>query len=219
MHKPNALLEFDVRDTLDWDPALDDRRVTVNADKGHVTLTGSVPTYFDKVRAVRDLWTVDGVRSVDNRLLVGPVGAALDDHDIAAACRLALDHDRLVPKGSVTPTVSDGEVQLRGHVRHLFQRDAAELAVSRVDGVVEIENLIAISPEPVPSDVANRISKAFARSAIIDGAKIGVSNDGHTIYLTGVVGSYAVVQGAMELAANAPGVDRVVNDLIIEDED
>jgi osmotically-inducible protein OsmY len=217
MHKPNALLEFDVRDTLDWDPALDDRRITVNADKGCVTLTGSVPTYFDKVRAVHNVWTVGGVRSVDNRLLVGPVGAALNDHEIAAACRLALDHDRLVPKGSVTPTVSDGEVQLRGEVRHLFQRDAAELAVCRVDGVVEIENLIAISPEPIPSDVASRVNKAFARSAIIAGAEIGVSNYGHTIYLTGVVGSCAVMQEAVEIAANAPGVDRVVNDLIVED--
>lgn len=219
MHKPNGLLEFDVQDTLDWDRALDDRRIAVNADSGHVTMTGSVPTYFDKVRAVRDVWTVGGVRSVDNRLLVRPIGRAVDDHEIAAACRLALDHDRLVPKGSVALTVSDGEVQLRGHVRHLFQREAAEFAVSRIDGVVEIENLIAILPEPVPSDVANRISKAFARSAIIDGARIGVSNDGHTIYLTGVVGSYAVVQEAMEIAANALGVDRVVNDLIIEDED
>jgi hypothetical protein len=37
MQKPNHLLEFDVRDTLDWDSAIDDRRIEVKADDGLVT--------------------------------------------------------------------------------------------------------------------------------------------------------------------------------------
>ena len=40
MHKPNHLLEFDVKDTLDWDSTIDDRRIEVKADDGHVTLDG-----------------------------------------------------------------------------------------------------------------------------------------------------------------------------------
>jgi osmotically-inducible protein OsmY len=216
MHKPNNLLELDVRDSLDWDQALDDRRISVNADSGRVTLTGSVPTYHDKLRATEDAWTVGGVRSVDNDLLVGLVGEVINDAQIAGACRDALDHDRFVPKGSVTPTVTNGCVQLRGHVRNLFQRRAAEHAVSPVDGVLEIENLIAISPEPIPSDVADRITKAFDRSAIVDRSKVRVSNDGHTIYLSGAVGSYAAMREAVDTAGAAPGVDRVVNDLMIE---
>jgi osmotically-inducible protein OsmY len=216
MNKPNKLLEIDVRDTLDWDPALDDRRISVNADNGHVTLTGSVPTYYDKVRATDDAWTVGGVKSLDNELLVGLAGELLNDAQVADACRDALDRDRVVPTGSVTPTVTGGKVQLRGHVRNPLQRKAAEHAVSRVDGVVSIENLIAISPEPIPTDVADRISKAFERNAVVDRSRIRISNDGHTVYLTGSVSSYAAMREAGDIAASAPGVDRVVNDLVIE---
>jgi osmotically-inducible protein OsmY len=215
MHKPNNLLEFDVKDTLDWDSSIDVRRIEVKADDGHVTLTGSVPSYYEKLRATEDAWTVGGVKTLDNELLVGLEGAAINDAQLDEACRNALDHDRVVPKGSVTPTVRDGHVQLRGHVRNGFQRDAAEFVVGRLDGVLSIENLIAISSEPIPSDVADRVNKAFKRNAIIDDSKITVSNDGHTLYLSGVVGSYAAMREAVDTAWQAPGVENVVNDLVI----
>jgi BON domain len=45
MHKPNVLLESDVREQLDWDPMLDDSRVVVKGDDGTVTLSGVVETF------------------------------------------------------------------------------------------------------------------------------------------------------------------------------
>jgi hypothetical protein len=54
--------------------------------------------------------------------------------------------------------------------------------------VLAIENLIVISSEPIPSDVADRANQAFKRDAIIDESTIKVTNDGRTTYLTGVVG-------------------------------
>jgi osmotically-inducible protein OsmY len=215
VHKPNNLLEFDVKDTLGWDSTIDERRIEVKADHGHVTLTGSVPSYYDRVRAAEDAWTVDGVKTLDNELLVGLVGQAINDAQLEQACRDALDRDRFVPKGAVAPVVADGRVQLRGHVRNQFQRQAAEHAISRLEGVLSIENLVAISPEPIPSDIADRVDKAFRRSAIIDDSNIKVANDGHTIYLTGTVGSYAAMREALDTAWQAPGVDNVVNDLVI----
>jgi osmotically-inducible protein OsmY len=215
MHKPNNLLEFDVKDTLDWDSTIDDLRIEVKADDGRVTLTGSVPSYYEKIRATEDAWSVGGVKALDNELFVGLVGAAINDTQLEQACRDALDHDRVVPKGSVTPTVRDGHVQLRGHVRNPFQRDAAELVIGRLEGVLGIENLVAISSEPIPSDVADRVNKAFKRSAIIDDSKIKVTNDGHTLYLTGVAGSYAAMREAIDTAWQAPGVENVVNDVVI----
>jgi osmotically-inducible protein OsmY len=215
MHKPNGVLEFDVKEALDWDSAIDPRRIEVKADDGRVTLTGSVPSYYEKVRATEDAWTVGGVKHLDNELLVGIAGQAINDLQLEQSCRDALDRDRVVPKGSVTPIVTDGNVRLTGRVRRHVQRDAAEFVVSRLDGVLAIENLIAISPEPIPSDVAARIKKAFKRSAIIGDSDVEVTNDGHTIYLTGVVGSYAAMTEAVNTARQAPGVDKVVNDLVI----
>ncbi len=215
MHKPNHLLEFDVKDTLDWDPALDDVRIVVKADDGAVTLTGSVATYYEKVRATEDTWTVGGVKQVDNELLVGLAGEAINDVTVAAGCNDALAHDRFVPAGAVSATVDRGNVRLTGHVRRHLQRQAAEFAVSRVDGVLGIDNLIAISSEPIPGDVAERIKKAFRRNAVVGDSAIAVANDGHTVYLDGTAMSYAAMREAVDTAWAAPGVERVENRLTI----
>ncbi len=215
MHKPNDLLELDVKDELDWDPMLDDTRIVVEADDGRVTLTGTVPSYHDATRATDDAWTVGGVRDVDNELFVGFVGAAVLDANITAACTKALDADKFVPKGSVTAEVNDGRVTLTGQVRHHFQRQAAEFAVRRVDGVRGITDDVRISSEPTPSDVADRIKKAFRRNAIIGDSLIEVSNTGSTIYLDGTVGSYTAREKAEDTAWAAPGVTDVVDRLVI----
>src|SRR5215469_15404710 len=61
MHKPNNLLERDVKDELDWDPTLNDSRIVVKADDGRITLTGAVDTFADVETAFMDAKTVSGV--------------------------------------------------------------------------------------------------------------------------------------------------------------
>ncbi len=215
MHKPNVLLESDVREQLDWDPMLDDSRVVVKGDDGTVTLTGVVETFPEVGLATDDAWAVGGVKSVQNELMVGLAGDAIADADIAAACATALDADRLVPHGAVTATVADGFVTLTGEVRRHFQRRVAEHIVGRVAGVRGVTDRITLSDQPIPSDVADRINKAFERNAIIDGSLIKVSNVGHTIYLDGTVGSHAAMDAALDTAWDAPGVNEVINRLVI----
>lgn len=215
MHKPNHLLEMDIKETLAWDGSIDDRRIEVKADDGHVALQGAVPTYYEKELATEDAWTVGGVRVLDNDLVVGPLGAAITDAEIAAGCATALDHEWLVPKGSVEAVVVDGVVTLRGQVRHHREREAAKFAASRVDGVLDIRDSITISRDPIPSDVADRINNAFKRSAIIDDSLITVTNKDHTIYLDGTVGSYVARRAAENTAWQAPGVSDVVDRTVI----
>ena len=215
MHKPNNILKLDVKDGLDWDFRIDDTRVLVEAKDGRVTLSGTVPTYYESILAEEDAWNVGGVTAVDNELLVGVVGEAIADVDIAAACITALDADKFVPKGAVSPSVTDGWVTLTGQVRHHYQRQAAEHAVRRVKGVLGINDRIVLTSEPIPSDVVDRINKAFRRNAIIDDSLITVTNTGHTIYLDGTASSWVALQAADNAAWAAPGVDNVVDRLVI----
>jgi osmotically-inducible protein OsmY len=215
MNKPNMLLKSDVREELDWDPMLDDDRIVVKADDGRVTLTGVVNTFDELEYATGDAWAVGGVKEVDNELLVGLTGAAITDLEIAAGCNTALDADKFVPKGAVSVEVDDGFVTLTGEVRRHFQRKAAEHAVGRVAGVRGVTDLLTLTSEPIPSDVAARINKAFQRNAIIDDSLIKVSNEDHTIYLDGTTGSYASMETAMDTAWDAPGATKVVNRLVI----
>jgi osmotically-inducible protein OsmY len=215
MHKPNKLLESDVQEELDWDPQLDDTRIVVSANDGKVTLTGSVPTFFEASRAADDVYLVGGVTDIDNQLLVGPLGDAITDADLAVAAAAALDADKFVPKGGVTATVVDGWVTLDGEVRHHYQRLAAEHAVGKLDGVLGVSDKIAITTDPIPSDVADRIQKAFKRNAIIDDSMIEVTNVGPTIYLDGATSSWAARNEAEDTAWDAPGVVDVVDRLTV----
>jgi osmotically-inducible protein OsmY len=215
MHKPNNLLESDVQDELDWDPQLNDSRIVVKAAEGVITLSGAVDTYSDSLCACEDAWRVSGVKDVENDLLVGPIGEAVVDVEIATDCLTALDADKVVPDGAVTVDVSDGWVTLHGQVKRHYQRKAAEHAVERVDGVLGVSDEIVIAPDPTPDNVADLINKAFARNAIIDESQIKVSSDGSTVYLDGSVSSWTAMQTAMTTAWNAPGVTSVVNRLEI----
>jgi len=215
MHKPNNLLESDVQEELDWDPRFDNSRVIVKANDGEVTLTGTVDTFYDTILATEDARSVGGVKSVDNELMVGLVGDAIADADIAAKCLEALDRDRFVPKGAVSVTVVDGWVTLSGEVRRHYQRQAAHHAVSRVDGVLGVTNDITLTKEPMPGDVADHINKAFRRDAIIDDSQIKVTATGNTVYLDGIVGSWYAMDVAVDNAWDAPGVNDVVNRLVV----
>ena len=70
-----------------------------------------------------------------------------------------------------------------------------------------------MTPNPIPSDVADRINKAIGRSSILDDSMITVSNQGSTVYLDGEASSYVARATAEDAAWNAPGVGVVVDRL------
>jgi osmotically-inducible protein OsmY len=107
MHRPNNLVESDIRESIDYDPRLNDSRIIVKAHDGRVTLSGTVDTFPERDLAERDARYAIGVKAIDNQLVVGLVGDAIADLDIAAAAREALDRDRVV------------KVSNRGHTIYL----------------------------------------------------------------------------------------------------
>jgi len=215
MQRPNNLIERDVREDLAWDPLVNDSQIIVKASDGRITLTGAVDSYREWLEASADARSVKGVTYVDNELLVGLVGEALADDEVAVRCSDALDADRFVPHGAVTVDVVDGWVTLGGRVRHHFQRMAAKHAVSHIAGVRGVTDDIDLSTDPVPSDVADRIDKALHRKAVLSDSVIKVTNSGHTIYLDGTTDSLTAMDVADDTAWEAPGVSEVVDRLVV----
>jgi len=72
--------------------------------------TGVVYTYEEFLLAEDDAGNVSGVKEVHNEFLVGPLGEAVADTYIAAACTAALDATWAVPKRSVSVQVNHGWV-------------------------------------------------------------------------------------------------------------
>jgi osmotically-inducible protein OsmY len=215
VHRPNQLLEAHVRDQLAADTLLDSSRIMVSASDGRVVLSGSVPTYEQSVVAGEDAWRVRGVGAVDNELLVGPAGEALDDLEIAAHAAAALDDAHMVPRGAVAVSVFEGHATLTGTLRRHSQRVAAERSVGRLPGVRGITDNIELTAEPIPTDVVDRIAKALRRSAIVDDSRIEVSNVGQTVYLDGETTSWFGRKAAEDAAWGAPGVAHVVDRVAI----
>ena len=80
MHKPDHLLEFEVREEFEWDPKLDDSRIIVKADDGVITFRGAVESFPDLARAAHNQGNVSGVKAVDGRAvsaLAGSIGAVI----------------------------------------------------------------------------------------------------------------------------------------------
>ena len=78
-----------------------------------------------------------------------------------------------------------------------------------------ITDNITISSDPIPSDIATRISNALSRKSVLDDSVIEVTNDGSTVYLDGTTDSYTAMQTAEDTAWGAPGVTDVVDRLVV----
>jgi len=128
--KTDGQLQHDVLAQLEWEPSVEASHIGVTAKDGVVTLTGSVATYAEKMRAEEVTKKLYGVMAVANDIEVKIPGSHVrNDSDIAAAALNALRWNTSVPDEKLKVTVRNGWVTLEGTVEWRFQREAAEDAV------------------------------------------------------------------------------------------
>lgn len=214
MLAPN--LQDNVLRELRYDPRIDASKIGVFASEvGVVTLTGDVPSYFQKQAAEQDAKRVFGVRAVANDVRVeagAPVGRT--DTDIAEAAVTTLKWRTAIPDNRIKVTVSNGWVTLEGDVDFHYQKRDAEEAVSALTGVVGVTNNIRIRPQevrPATEEVREQIRDALVRSARLDARGIDVRTDDGRIILEGTVRSWTEADEAELAAWGAPGVTDVEN--------
>jgi osmotically-inducible protein OsmY len=112
---------------------------------GHVTLTGSVPTLFQRVLAEKAIRHVRGMKGRVNRIVVVPATASRTvKRDISRAMHRSAD---LAGRG-VTATINHGVVTLLGNVRSCQERESAEAAAMHAPGITHVENLLVVVPPP-----------------------------------------------------------------------
>ena len=207
-------LQGRVLEELRWEPSIDAAHIGVAADDHVVTLTGSVPSYYQKVTAERAAERVFGVQALANDIDVAfPGSHGLSDTDIAGAALDGLHRSVSVPKAGIDVTVSHGIITLRGNVEWRYQRQAAENAVRDLEGVVDVVNLIGVKPRPSKTVVKQNIQSAFQRNAVLDARRIEIETLNGTITLRGTVHSAQERREAERAAWAAPGARDVENHL------
>lgn len=209
-------LQERVLEELKWEPSVDAGHIGVAADDHVVTLTGNVPSYYQKIAAERATARVFGAQAIANDIeVVFPGSLKLGDADIASAALEGLHRSVSVPKVPIDVTVSHGIVTLRGNVEWYFQRLAAEDAVRDLAGVIDVVNMISVKPRLSGKDIKRNIESAFQRNAVLDARRIDVETKDGTITLRGTVHSLQERREAERAAWAAPGAQEVENHLVI----
>jgi len=214
--KSDNELQRDVSEELRWDPRVVDDEIGISVRSGVVTLTGSVPSFAQKLAAVEAVERVAGVRAVAQELSIKTADAfQQSDTDLAHQILNTLAWDIEVPHQNIKARVENGWVTLEGQVDWQFQRNAAERVVRYLIGVKGVSNLITIKSRASKVDVAQHIKDALRRSADADSRRIQVDANGGKVILSGTVRSWSEKADAERAAWSTSGVTAVDDRLAI----
>lgn len=199
---------------LDWDARFDPGELGIEVDDGVVTLRGTVSSYA-KLRAAADLVArIPGVRAVVNDLTVRAPGA-VDDLALATSARTALELDADVPNDRIECIVRNGQLTLRGSVDHAYQREAAEAAVARLEGLCGLDVEIEVRGRTRgDADIERDLRAALARR-VPRARDIDCHIENGTVTLAGHVPALADRLAAEVTAWKTRGVRHVVDRILV----
>lgn len=134
-----------------------------------------------------------------------------------------VDHlygDNRVDAAAIQVVVSDGRVVLRGRVPSLSAAIAAEEDCYAVEGVVYVENRLAVAPSaaapnPTDQELKRNIKKILKWNADLDLPEVRVSIAEGRVVLEGTVNSYWRKVRVEEVVSPLKGVVEVVNKLAV----
>lgn len=204
-----------VENQLAWDNRLISFDINVDVTGSTATLTGTVPTYFEKLIAEEDAFSTPGIFAVENNLTVSfPEGyPVLPDSEIKDSIESMLIWDNRIDATKVDVSVNGGIVRLEGAVDGFWKRAIAENIAYSVSGVVDVidELNVVWTENYVDERIANDIKDALKRSLIAAPEDITVAVANGVVTLRGQVSSLNERRIAYEKASFTAGVTEIIN--------
>jgi osmotically-inducible protein OsmY len=215
MHRSDQVLQAAVSDELLFIPSVDSH-LAVSAVDGVVTLEGDVASIPERLAAVEAAGGVWGVKDVIDHTVVRSAGASgANDAELARAATTMLEWSVDVPVNAVTVEVNQRRVTLTGAVTWDFQREAATRAVRYMRGITGVDNKVAIHEMTTVSVDTDALEAAIRRNMPMYARAIAIGVRGHTLTLSGTVGSSTQRLRVERLAWAAAGVTTVENNIVI----
>ncbi len=136
-------IRSNVEARLLWNNQINASKIIVETDKGMVTLSGEVESYWEKILAEDIASSTNGAAGVINKLLVVPRKSALDEH-IENDIKKAFQRSALINENAIEVSVKDGVVHLTGEVPFFVMKKEALDIAFYTSGVIDIVDNITI---------------------------------------------------------------------------
>ena len=200
-------------------------RVSVRANDGVVTLTGTVRDRDDSALAEDTVKNLPGVVSVDNEIAVKSEVPEHSDAWIAMKVR-----GELLVKANVSATatkvdVKDGVVTLSGTADNLAQKELTEVYAKDIDNVKSVKNdIVVVAPAPGSTvgetiddaSITSQVKYALLSHRATSAIATKVITEDAVVSITGVASSDAEKDLVTKLAQDTRGVKSVVNDMTVK---
>lgn len=139
----DADIENNIRTKLSFDNRIDSSLIVVTVENGVVTLTGSVPSVWQRIKAEDIAQFTTGVLGVNNQLDVS-LSKSFVDLDIENDIRDALNRNSIVDADSLTVSVSDGIVTLSGSQPTYAAKLTAKDIAYYTTGVIDVVDNVTV---------------------------------------------------------------------------
>jgi osmotically-inducible protein OsmY len=238
-------IERAVQEAFLYDPRVSSFKVTPEVAGNGVTLIlrGTVDNLKAKRAAAQDARNTVGVREVDNLIKVRPT-ERLSDEKIQDKIRQALLRDPIMEKYDINVKVRSGVAVIYGNVDSFFERSLAENVISKVKGVVMVDNNLMVREDYIPYfwdpylddwvvydreqypydpsypykddwKIKADIENELFWSPFVDADDVNVRVDDGEVTLTGTVDSWSEYEAATNNAYEGGAID-VDNELVVE---
>ncbi len=212
----NEHLEHAVTQEMMKSPELSSLPITIIAENGLVTLTGSVQSYRRKLAAQQLAESCAGVLSVVNNLIVEAPDVVLDN-TIGQSTNSRLASELNLHHQSIRVDVRDGTVTLTGYVRSEIERRQAEDGAAGVEGVRDICNLLIVNRDRALAneELANSVRAHINRIIGMEDADLIISVVDETARLSGQVDDLWKKELA-ETTLRQFGILHVCNEIVVK---
>ncbi len=191
-----------VREALQHDPRVEHEGIEVEVDNGEATLRGIVDNLKARRAAGQDAENTRGIRKVNNQIRVRPPDD-LTDTAIAENVRAALSRDTVVERSDISVLVRNRRVSLIGYVDTRYEKTRAEDVASRVKGVADVDNRLAVEqPWLHTSDpeIQSAVERRFFWNPFLDSDDLEVRVDDGHVEIVGRVGTWHEYRRAVKNA-------------------
>ncbi len=225
--KEDSNIEKSAKHTYMFKRYLKNDSINVKSVDGNVILTGTVSRELHKSLAQETVSELEGVKSVDNRLVVkGVVPTTNSDLWILDRIKVTLLFHRSVDAGTVEVDVKDGIVILRGNAISKEQKDLTTEYVKDVDGVKDVINNMKVvtvvkhkrtlGDKIDDSSITAEIKMSLAYHRSTSALRTSVKTINGVVTLTGKVKTEIERDLATKYAEDVDGVEQVKNLMTVE---